>query len=265
MTGKTPKQLLREAETALETAIEENRRVRLSYAQRMGELAHEIKNSLNSMMGFSEMLQTEAFGPHSDPRYKEYADIIHNSALHMLAICQRELTESKDLALINAKARPVTKENVDVKKLINTSILGLKNLADELGVAIEIQVDDDFPILKTDPQRLRQVLDNLVSNAIKFTPEGGKVAVKATVDDKDGALILVVKDNGLGVSAEDVLKVMEPFKQIEEMESRGDAGSGLGLPIVKRLVDEMGAKLEFVSRKNIGTMVTIKFDSEDRG
>ncbi|MTI11191.1 sensor histidine kinase [Curvivirga aplysinae] len=259
MTDKSSKTLLKKAETALEAAIEENKRVRLSNAQRMGEIAHEIKNALNSMMGFSEILKNEQFGAHSDPRYKEYADFIHESTQHLLQICERELTQSKNQNLLNAQPLPTQKIDVNVNDVIDTTITGLSSLAHELEVDIKIQVDEDFPILKTDPARLRQVLHNLVSNAIKFTPKGGHVCVKAIVDREEGALILVVKDNGFGVSAEDILKIMEPFEQIEDMEKRGDQGSGLGLPIVKRLVDEMGAELEFRSRKNVGTMVTLKF------
>jgi len=225
----------------------------------MGELAHEIKNSLNSMMGFSEILKNEKLGTHSDPRYQEYADLIHESTVHLLKICQRELAESKDQNLINAKAQPVQKIDVNVEDLIGNTLASLNGLSEELGVEIKVQIDEDFPILKTDPTRLRQVLHNLVSNAIKFSPKGGHVCVKAMVNREEGAVILVIKDNGFGVSAEDVLKIMEPFQQIEDMESRGDEGSGLGLPIVKRLVEEIGAELEFRSRKNVGTMVSVKF------
>lgn len=252
--------LLRKAEQALETAIEENKRVQMAYSQRMGELAHEIKNSLNAMMGFSEILKEESYGAHSDARYKEYADIIHDSTTHLLNICHRELEDSKSRDFSDSEVKEIQKVDVDVSNVIGKTLKGLSSLAEELGVDIKVEIDDDFPILKTDPARLRQVLDNLVSNAIKFTPEGGNVTVKATVDKVEGALVLVIKDDGIGVAAEDVLKVMEPFKQIEEMEVRGDAGSGLGLPIVKRLVEEMGAILEFRSSKNVGTMVSVRFD-----
>ena len=256
------RKLLRQAETSLEESIKRYRKLDRDNSIRMGELAHEIKNPLNAIIGFSEIMMSERFGPLGHNHYREYTELIHSSAQHLLTICEQELTYAKNRAQGHQVETQVQKVDVEVSDVINSTVSDLNNFAADLGVKLNTFVSDDFPVLKTDPTRLKQVLYNLVTNAVKFTPEGGEVTVKATVDEIDGAVILVIQDTGFGMAAEDVLKVMAPFEQIDAQESRGDKGTGLGLSISKRLAEEMGVVLEIRSQEGIGTMVTLKFPED---
>lgn len=257
------RELLRQAEAALADAIEQNNLLKQSSSQRLGELAHEIKNPLNAIIGFSDMMAKEKHGPLGDPAYQEYADLIHKSALHLLGICQAELDRAKTNALGHDTNLPVQIKDVNASELIGETLKELASLADEFGVEIRGEIAADFPVLKTDPMRLKQVLYNLISNAIKFTPENGLVEVKAKVDELDGAVILVIRDTGFGIATEDMLRVMDPFEQVDGNGSRGESGSGLGLAIARRLASEMGAILELRSQPNVGTMATLKFPELD--
>ncbi|RED50928.1 sensor histidine kinase [Aestuariispira insulae] len=253
------RKLLRQAEASLEDSMKRCRQIDRDNSIRIGELAHEIKNPLNAIIGFSEIMMSERFGPLGHDHYREYTELIHSSAQHLLSICEQELSYAKNKATGHEIPAIVEKVDVEVTGLINSTLTDLTKFAEDLGVKLNAVVSEDFPILKTDPTRLKQILYNLVTNAVKFTPEGGEVTVKATVDEIDGAVILVIQDTGFGMAAEDVLKVMAPFEQVEGLESRGDNGSGLGLSISKRLADEMGAVLEIRSQEGIGTLVTLKF------
>jgi len=250
---------LKQAETALALSIERNKSSERMANLRLYELAHEIKNPLNSILGFSEMLMTEILGPLNNPKYKEYSENIHEAAEHLLKICQIELErENQDGSREYHKSDI---QQIEVNNIIDQTLNQIKDIAVELGVEIKTSISDDFPVLEVDPIRLQQVLFNLLSNAIKFTPKGGHVEIKAKVDDVDGAIILVIQDNGLGISPEDLIMITEPFKQGENI-SRGDAGSGLGLGIVKRLTDEMGVAFELNSDQNFGTVATLKFETQ---
>lgn len=253
------RELLRQAETALAEAIEQNHRLKKASNQRLGELAHEIKNPLSAIIGFSDMMVKEKHGALGDPRYQEYADLIHKSALHLLGVCQAELDKARSNALGYNVDLPMQNKPVDAAQLIDETLRELASLAEESGVEIRSEIAADFPILKTDPIRLKQVLYNLVSNAIKFTPDKGLVEVKAKVDELDGAVILVIRDTGFGIATEDMLRVMDPFEQVNENSPHGANGSGLGLAIARRLASEMGAILELRSQPNVGTMATLKF------
>lgn len=253
------KEMLRQAEAALADSLEQNRRLKQASSQRLGELAHEIKNPLNAILGFSDLLMKETHGSLGDPRYQDYADMIHKSAQHLLGVCQSELDRAKANAPGHDVDLPIQITDVDATEIIQETLLELSGIATDLGVEIRSEIADNFPILRTDPIRLKQVLFNLISNAIKFTPENGLVEVKAKIDELDGAVILVIRDTGFGIATEDMLRVMDPFEQVGTHGSRGEEGSGLGLSIARRLAAEMGAILELRSQPNVGTMATLKF------
>lgn len=267
MTEEKLRKLLRQAELALEESKKRYQQLNKDTSVRLGELAHEIKNPLNAIIGFSEIMMSERFGSLGHDHYKEYNELIHSSAQHLLSICEQELDYARRRAQgEDAQPGTVRHEEIAIDTMFVEVMSDLTFLADEHGVSIKTEISDDFPILKTDPTRLKQVLYNLVSNAVKFTPDGGEVIVRAKLDEIDGAMILVIQDNGFGMATEDVLRVMEPFERIEDYESESDIeGTGLGLSIAQRLAEEMGAILELRSQPDVGTLVTLKFpeDSDD--
>ncbi len=241
---------LRQAESALVVTLEQSRVDKKIANLRLKELSHEIKNPLNSILGFSEMLMSEILGEHSNPKYKDYAANIHEAAEYLLKICNNELNISS--------AKNIT--DVNISDVFDKTLTQLEMLSDDLGVDIEVNISDDFPIIKVDPVRLQQVIFNLVSNAIKFTPDGGKVEVKAKVDAVDGAVILVIQDNGFGMSPEDLIEFIKPFNKSDYHIDNNKDGSGLGLAIVTRLTEEMGIGFEIRSQEKIGTVATLKIN-----
>ncbi len=241
---------LRQAEAALVVTLEQASEAKKIADLRLSELSHEIKNPLNSILGFSEMLMSEVLGKHSKEKYKDYSKNIHEAAEYLLKICNNELN------ILPENNMP----EVNVANVFDKTVTQLKMLSEDLGVDIKVSISDNFPAIKIDPVRLQQVIFNLVSNAIKFTPNGGNVEIKAKVDAVDGAVILVVQDNGFGMSPEDLILFIKPFNKGDHHIGDDKDGSGLGLAIVTRLTKEMGIDFEMRSQEKIGTVATLKID-----
>ncbi len=216
-------------------------------------LAHEIRTPLTAILGFSEILKDQRFGPIGSARYAGYATDIHRSATHLARICDDSLSFAK----VESGRDRLRIEEVEVADVFDRAVSMVRGLAETSGVRLKVEVEAGFPALQTDGSKLLQIVLNLATNAIKFTPSGGSVKLKARVDRLRGAMVLVIRDSGIGMSPEDVSLAMRPFGQVGRSILGRPQGAGLGLPLTRALVERLGGRIEIVTQPGVGTVVTI--------
>jgi signal transduction histidine kinase len=222
-------------------------------SQFLAAMSHELRTPLNAVIGFSEILMLEAFGPLGSNRYLEYVRDIRMSGAHLLAL----INDVLDLSQLDAGQNALEEEELDLAGVIGETMRMVHHQAELAGVELSESFDAGLPRLRADRRRIRQVLINLVSNAIKFTPAQGKV--KTTAALLNGEVRVVVADTGIGIAEEDIPRALERFGQVDAKLSRRYEGAGLGLPLAKRIVELHGGQLEILSQVNVGTRVTIAF------
>jgi PAS domain S-box-containing protein len=226
-------------------------------SQFLAHMSHEIRTPLNAILGFSEIIGDELLGPVTPPKYREYAGDIHESGAHLLEL----INDILDLAKIEAGKLEIQDGEVDVRHAIDASLRFVKERANNAGVALKTGIDAGLPMLRADERMVKQMLINLLTNAVKFTPNGGEVAVLAALD-RLGTLRLSVRDTGVGIAAEDIPKVLESFGQADNSRAGVTEGTGLGLPLVKSMIEMHGGTLEIESELDAGTTATICFPSD---
>ncbi|GIK80882.1 MAG: PAS domain-containing sensor histidine kinase [Alphaproteobacteria bacterium] len=248
----------KEQEEALEQARSESERANAAKTRFLATMSHELRTPLNAIIGFSEMLTNEVAMRIDADRRRDYATLINESGHHLLAVVNGIL----DMSKMETGDFEITPEPFAVQDVIRNccDLLALK--ARESGVTLVNGADDDLPDLVADKRAVKQVMLNLISNAIKFTDEGGEVTVSARHDS--GGLAIVVADNGIGISENDLPHVGNPFFQARSGHNRRHDGTGLGLSIVKGLVGLHGGDLEVKSTLGVGTRITVRlpFDCE---
>jgi two-component system, cell cycle sensor histidine kinase PleC len=222
----------------------------------LAAMSHELRTPLNAIIGFTEVMKLQIFGPVGSDRYMSYVDDIHNSGAHLLSI----INDILDLAKAEANKLTLIEEQFDLCQIIDGCIRMFRDTAASQGVRLGFSMPRERPILRADLRLLRQVLINLVSNAIKFTLTGGSVTLSIQCND-EGCRIKV-EDTGIGIAHEDLDKILEPFVQVESAHSRKHGGTGLGLPLVKRIVELHGGTLELESEIGIGTRMTVSLPPE---
>ena len=223
----------------------------------LANMSHELRTPLNSIIGFSDMLTNQIFGQLGNPKYSDYATAINVSGTHLLQI----IGDILDISKIEAGEATVENTKVDMEKAVSDCILIVKPRAEEEQVIVEADIHEHLPAIRADQLHVKQIIINLLSNAIKFTPEGGQVSVAARLDDNSG-MEVTVSDNGIGIAAEDIPKVLQPFGQVAESLRRDHGGTGLGLPICKALMELHGGSLDIESEIDTGTTVTVRFPPE---
>jgi signal transduction histidine kinase len=221
----------------------------------LAKVSHEVRTPLNSIIGFAELMLQERFGPIGNTRYKGYAEDIHQSGLYALSL----LNDLLDISKIEAGKFELDFTAVDVAEVVEACVASLQPLAKRARIVLRTSLADDLPVVVADPRRLRQVLLNLLTNAIKFTKEGGQVIVSGTM--VDGELRLRVRDSGVGMSKNDIAYAMQPFHQLDTAPRR-QSGTGLGLPLTKALTDAIRARLELSSEPGVGTSADVIFPAE---
>jgi signal transduction histidine kinase len=244
---------LEETARRLVTALEAASAGSQAKSQFLATMSHELRTPLNAVIGFAELLSNETFGPIGDARYREYAVEIRQSGAHLLDL----INDVLDLSKLDAGRLELSEEEIDPHRVVEDAIAMLRMQAEEAGVSLDVAVDPRLPTLVVDRRRVRQVLVNLISNAIKFTPEGGKVTVGAF--RHGGSLTIAVADTGIGIAPEDIPKALERFGQIDSTLSRKYEGTGLGLPLSKRLMELHDGTLEIESAVGAGTNVSVTF------
>jgi PAS domain S-box-containing protein len=215
----------------------------------LATMSHELRTPLNAIIGFAEIIGDRMFGP-SDPRYASYAQDIRASGMHLLAL----INDILDLSKIAAGRLELAYARVEVAPLLALVAKLFAADAAKTEVALSVDCADASLALEADPMRLQQVLMNLVSNAVKFTPQGGQVHLFAT--GEAAMLRIGVADTGIGMTAEESARATEPFVQIDAQLTRRHGGTGLGLAICKELVGLHGGTLAIESAKGVGTCVT---------
>ena len=224
----------------------------------LANMSHELRTPLNAIIGYSEAITARIFGPIA-PRYAEYARDIHASGQHLLQI----IGDLLDLAKIEAGRMELAEESLDLRALAENALHMMRERAQRAGLALTLECPARDTALRGDARAIRQILLNLVSNAIKFTAAGGKVSA-AIAEVPAGRLALVVADTGIGMAAHEIPKALEPFGQISGTLSRRHQGTGLGLPLVKSFAELHQAEMAIESAPGKGTRVSIVFPAERR-
>ncbi|WP_421694360.1 sensor histidine kinase [Aestuariivirga sp.] len=216
----------------------------------IANMSHELRTPLNAIIGFSEMIHTgTATGPEKVHQYTGY---ISQAAEHLLELINGILDVSK----IQAGKLSVEREPIDLGPILSSCLLIVEAKAREKNISVSCARPDSLPLLMADPLRLKQILINLLGNAVKFTPDSGKVKVAATVSSPGYALISV-EDTGIGMSPQEVETALRPFGQVDSAFNKRHEGTGLGLPIALSLTKLHGGDLIVQSEKGSGTRITI--------
>lgn len=221
----------------------------------LATMSHELRTPLNAIMGFSEVLKREMFGPMSVPAYKDYADDIHHSGHYLLAL----INDILDLSRIEAGRREIQDEPLSVLVAVEEANHLLLLRAAEKNIDVSVRVPDNLPKVMADRRALNQILINLLSNAIKFTPAGGHVEIRSE-RTQHGGLLISVKDNGPGIPAHEIQAALSAFARGAHATKKAIDGAGLGLPIVKGLMDAHGGEVTILSGgAKPGTEVIVTF------
>jgi signal transduction histidine kinase len=221
----------------------------------LAKVSHEVRTPLNSIIGFTELMLQERFGPIGNKRYTGYVEDIHQSGLYALSL----LNDLLDISKIEAGKFELNFTAVDVAEVVEDCAASLQPLAKRSRIVLRTSLAPDLPTVVADPRRLKQILLNLLTNAIKFTKEGGQVIVSGTL--VDGELRVRVRDNGVGMTRDEIAFAMQPFHQLDTA-PRKQTGTGLGLPVTKALVDANRARLVLSSEPGIGTSADVTFPAE---
>ncbi len=217
----------------------------------IANMSHELRTPLNAIIGFSEMIHNETYGPLPDPKYIEYAENIRDSGARLLKV----INEILDISKIDAGDRHLNDERVDVKVAAQGCLDLLQHKIAASGITVTLSLDD-APQIIAEELAFKQVLMNILSNAVKFTPKDGRITLSHQLD-KEGRFHLSVTDTGIGLSGDEIKKALSPFGQVNNEFNRDNSGTGLGLTLVNALLKLHGGTLELFSQKGIGTTATV--------
>jgi PAS domain S-box-containing protein len=223
----------------------------------LAAMSHELRTPLNAIIGFSEVIGNQMFGPMGNQKYLDYVTDIHGSGKHLLEL----INDILDLSKVESGLDELHEENIEVPDLIQSSSRLVHQRAVQKGVALNLDIQDRLPILYADKRKLKQILMNLLTNAIKFSGEGSKVSLRVRCDREAGFLFQVA-DTGIGMAPDDIPKALSKFGQIDGDLNRQHEGTGLGLPLTQALAEQHGGTLEIESEPNVGTTVTVSFPAQ---
>nr|CAI78595.1 signal transduction histidine kinase [uncultured Aminicenantes bacterium] len=220
----------------------------------IANMSHELRTPLNAILGFSSAIKCETFGPMGHTKYREYIDDISHSGSHLLDL----INDILDVSAIEAGKMTLHEDSINVATIAKEAFHVVECLAVENQVMLAYDIAENLPPLFVDERRFKQIVLNLASNAIKFTPPGGSVTLGLRLDDQ-GRHTLSVTDTGIGMSADELKNALTPFGQLNSHLARRHDGTGLGLPLTKGLVELHDGTLDITSTKGTGTIVTVVF------
>ena len=247
----------KKTEEAQKQALEEVSSANRAKTEFLANMSHELRTPLNAVIGFSELIKSEPFGPIGAPQYMDYIEDINSSGQHLLAI----INDILDMSKIEAGKMTLVESVADFASVTDSCLRLVADRAQNGSVEVSNAVSGKLPFLRADLRMVKQMLLNLMTNAVKFTPEGGRVEVRAEID-VSGCFVVSVSDSGIGIAAEHLEEVMQPFGQADTSLGREYEGTGLGLPLVKAMADLHSATLELESTVGVGTTATIRFPAE---
>jgi signal transduction histidine kinase len=222
----------------------------------LATVSHELRTPLNAIIGFSELMIRGVLGPIGNPQYSEYLEDIHQSGTHLLSI----INDILDFSKAEASKLELHESEVDVHQVVIglTRLLGPR--ARDAGLALFDRIPSDLPHLWCDERKLKQMLLNLLTNAVKFTPRGGTIEVEASCDET--GLTISVRDTGIGIAKADLVRVLQPFVQADNELSRRHEGTGLGLTLVNSMIAMHGGGFHLESEVGTGTAAILNFPPE---
>ena len=239
--------------TKLQESTERAKAASQAKSMFLANMSHELRTPLNAIIGFSQIIRDQSLGPIGDKRNSEYAQDICTSGEHLLELINNVL----DISKIEARKIELNEEQLDPAEIVKASVMAVQNQIARKKIELETHLLNKPIYVRADPLRLRQILINLLSNAAKFTPDGGKISVLIEMDD-GGSLAYVVADTGIGMTPGEIKVALETFGQVENALVKNHEGIGLGLPLAKRLIEIHGGKLVINSVKGTGTTVRVE-------
>ncbi len=249
--------LARELEEARDEALTKRFEAETANASKtafLANMSHELRTPLNAILGFSEIIAKECFGAVGSARYVEYAGDIHSSGAHLLSL----INDLLDVAKIEAGRMEIQPEPLDAQKTLESALKLVGAKARERRQELVIEVDANAPELYADERALKQILINLVSNAVKFTPDGGRITVLGS-RARSGGFQIMVEDNGPGIPREKLDRIFKPFSQVDNRYDRQGGGTGLGLALVRGLCELHGGRAWLESEAGKGCRAYVIF------
>jgi signal transduction histidine kinase len=252
--------LLRDREAAheaLRVAKEEAEAANQAKSGFLATMSHELRTPLNAIIGFSEMMLREVLGTLGNEQYRSYVGDIHASGVHLLQI----INDILDLSKAESGKIELAEDIFDLRDIMRSVNQMTAERVHEAGLEQHVDLAENLPPLRGDERKTKQVLLNLITNSVKFTPAGGRITITGRFDPEDGVAVRVA-DTGIGIPEGDLDRVLKPFEQVDSSLSRQHQGTGLGLPLVKAIMEMHGGRLRLHSTFGAGTAVTVVFPPE---